>query len=246
MNCRVDAFILALSQHYRLLKEVIWDGKGKLNLIPDVDANIIDGITDLIKSVGGEGLANYCKLKFQEAWFSYNIKVYEPRAILEYIVANGTPGPFVDYVKDNIDRLVHIVYRLSNPILDKHRTKAPKMRNKPRSDGAEQMLLFPEGEIKADSPDIIEQKDTVEEHIKPVKLNKPRKTRRPRRQRIDKLADEIIDAENGNSKNTSDNDDYDDQDDHDEGFSDACDHYSRGYSRMSDGDFGYFSGQEYN
>lgn len=247
MNCRVDAFILALSQHYRLLKEVIWDGKSEFKLIPDEDAQIADSITELIESVGGKGLANYCRLKFQAAWFSYNLKAYDIRKILEYIRDNGTPGPFVDYLKENFERLVHTAYRLSNPIEEKHRTKIVKPRKRRDTLDSQQLLLFPEEEMKADSPEIADAGAPAKKTRKPRKPRKPRvvdpnKPKKPRKPRIDKLADEIIDAEYGDNQNNSSNEDF--FEDHEEGFSDTCDHYSRGYSRMNDRDFGYFSGHE--
>lgn len=239
---RVDAFVLALSQHYRMLKEVIWDGKGKFELMSDHDASVIDGIADMIEDIGGTGLANYCRLQFQKAWFSYDLKLYDIRAILDYLRQNCKDGTaFKEQLNARFEQLVDLANRLSNPIDKKHKTK----HRKPRKvvDG-EQLLLFPELAEPA------EEKQEKTEEEKPKKQRNPRKPRqtkpkgqkqkRMRRSKLDKLADEIIDAEYGNSNNISDNDGYEDTEDtyHD----DACDHFSRGYSRMSGTDYDYFSG----
>jgi hypothetical protein len=224
MFYRVDAFALALSQHYRVLKEVTWDGKGSFDAMAYGDAEAAEGITDIIENIGGKGLASYCRLQFAKAWLACDVKLYNVREILEFVRDNAAEGPFKEYLTLKLDSLVELIYRLSNPIEKRHRTRYRKSKAK-KPVVAEQMMLFPDMEVKEEP----EKKD------KPAVPKKPRKPRKPRRSRMDKLADEIIAAEYGNDGERDDDDMQDGQD--------AVDHYSGGYSRMSDRDFGYFSGQ---
>lgn len=227
MFYKVDAFALALSQHYRVLKEVTWDGKGSFDAMAYGDAEAAEGIADIIEGIGGKGLANYCRLQFAKAWLACDVKLYNVREILEFVRDNAVEGPFKEYLTLRLDSLVELIYRLSNPIEKRHRTRYRKSKAK-EPGGAEQMMLFPDMEVKEEEPEK-KKKD------KPVAPKKPRKPRKPRRSRMDKLADEIIAAEYGNDGERDDDDMQDSQD--------AVDHYAGGYSRVNDRDFGYFSGQ---
>lgn len=257
MFYRLDAFALALSQHYRVLKEVVMDSSVP-RLMSSEDARSADAIADIIENIGGRGLANYCRLKFQEAWLSWDVKVYDVRGMLEFILDNCTECQFKDQLRARFESLVDLVFRLSNPLHRKYRTKTQKTR-RDGQEHAEQMLLFPELE----PPKQEEPKEEPKKEEKPKRAAKPRPRRRSR---LDKLADEIIGAEYGLLVGQPMEDDPEDQedpvdppepdepdepdaqgdDDEDEddrpARNDACEHYSRGYSRFSDRDFGYFSG----
>lgn len=236
---KVDAFVFALSQHYRILKEVIWNGKRAPEPIPESDARLANYITDFIASIGGNGLANYCRLMFHRAWFSWDASVYDIKKILEYIRDHGQKSKFTDSLAEDFDRLVEMGYRLSNPIAQKNATRLPR-RRKAKTECVQQLMLFSDEElgIKKQEPPAEETKPKTARRPRNADPLKPRKQRKPRKTKLDKLADEIIDAEYNTKTGIGDDDELDP-------VVDATDHFSRGYDRMSDTDFGYFSGQEY-
>ena len=237
MFYRLDAFALAVSQHYRMLKEVVMDSRVP-RLMSSDDAMAADEIADIIENIGGRGLANYCRMKFQQAWLSWDMKEYDVREMFEYIAENCIEGQFKEQMKLRLESLVDLVFRLSNPLHRKYRTKTPRKRDEGPAK-AEQMLLFPE----------LEPEPEKEEEKKETKKEKPKRERKPRQRRksrLDKLADEIIGAEYGTAGQQDDIDATDEEyGGDDDGYThkeDACERYSQGYFRMSDRDYGYFSG----
>lgn len=240
MFYRLDALVLALSQHYRILKEVIKDKKG-VTVYPSVaDARAADRLADMIADIGGEGFANYCRLKFRQAYTLGDIKIYDIRKILEAVRDNVQDGPTKDRLSSKLELFVELTIRLSNPISCNRSTRYRRPNKKPVKK-EEQLLLFPELADASEEPE-------KEEEKKPEK-RKPRrkkasvkKPRAKRKSKMDKLADEIIDAEYGNVNNISDTDDEDIDGFNEEHEDDVYDYYSNGYSRIGKGDFDYFSG----
>jgi hypothetical protein len=241
MFYRLDALVLALSQHYRILKEVIKDNKG-VTVYPSVmDARAADRLADMLADIGGEGFANYCRLKFRQAYTLGDIKIYDIRKILETVRDNIQDVKIKDRLSSKLELFVELAIRLSNPIACSRSTRY-RRQNKKLEKKEEQLLLFPE---LAEKPE--ESKEVKEDENKQVKRRKKRvvrKQRVKRKTKIDKLADEIIDAEYGNDNNISDTDDLDDLDDtyKEEQEDDVYDYYSTGYSRIDKGDYDYFSG----
>lgn len=237
MFYRLDAFALAVSQHYRMLKEVVMDSRVP-RLMSSDDAMAADEIADIIENIGGKGLANYCRMKFQRAWLSWDMKEYDIKGMFEYIAENCAEGQFKEQLKLRLESLVGLVSRLSNPLHRKYRTKTLKKRDEGPAK-AEQMLLFPELEPAP-------KEDGEKKEDKKDKPKRERKPRQRRKSRLDKLADEIIGAEYGTAGQQDDIDAPDEErgadDDECMHREDACDRYSQGYFRMSDRDYGYFSG----
>ena len=240
MFYRLDALVLALSQHYRILKEVIKDKNG-VTVYPSVaDARAADRLADMIADIGGEGFANYCRLKFRQAYTLGDIKIYDIRKILEAVRDNVQDGPTKDRLSSKLELFVELTIRLSNPISCNRSTRYRRPNKKPVKK-EEQLLLFPE------LADTTEEAEEVKKEKKPVKRRKKSASRKPmtkKKTKLDKLADEIIDAEYGNVNNISDTDDLDYIDDtyKEEQDDDVYDYYSDGYSRIGKGDYDYFSG----
>lgn len=238
MFYRLDAFVLALSQHYRILKEVIKDNKG-VTVYPSVmDARAADRLVDMISDIGGAGLANYCRLKFRQAYTLGDIKIYDIRKILEAVRDSIQEGPIKDRLTSKLELFVELAIRLSNPIACS-RTTRYRRQKKAVEKKEEQLYLFPELLEKPEEP------DEVKKEKKPVKRHKSSLSKKSKGQsKIDKLADEIIDEEYGNVNNTSD-DDLEDMDDgtyREEQEDDVYDYYNTGYERIDMGDFDYFAG----
>lgn len=235
MFYRLDAFALAMSQHYRILKEVLLESKTP-KMMSVEDARAADRVAGMLENIGGKPLADLCRLRFQDAWVAWDIDKYDVREILEYILAHSRDCIFKTQLKARMATIVELVYRLSNPIHKKYTTKPRR-----KAQSSEQLLLFPELEPKEE-----EQEDKEEQEAR-------------RMSRLDRLADEIIDAEYGETEddkeededaedeedgdNDNDEDAEDEDDIHDRlNGGDACDRFSRGFSGMGDRDYGYFSG----
>ena len=240
MFYRLDAFALAVSQHYRMLKEVVMDSHVP-RLMSSEDARAADEIADIIENIGGRGLANYCRMKFQRAWLSWDVKEYDVKGMFEYVAENCVAGQFKDQLRLRLDSLVDLVSRLSNPLHRKYRTNtAKKHAGGPAK--VEQMFLFPE---LAPPPE--KKAENTADGDKPKQEHEPKQEREPRQKRksrLDKLADEIIGAEYGTPEQ-QDDEEAEDAEDYradDDRRGDACERYSQGYFRMSDRDYGYFSG----
>lgn len=178
---RLDALALAMSQQYRLLKEIVGKKRSKIPAFPSRgDAVVADCITDMIERIGGKGLANFCAIKFQEAWVGGDYEIYDIRGMLETIIDEGSEGKFKEELKRRLSEIIDSMYRLSNP------TYVRSTYKKRQSTSYVQPSLF-------DEP-------TKEPEEKKVVVDKPKKVRRKRnsgKSKMDKMADEIISAEYG-------------------------------------------------
>lgn len=218
MSYRVDAFVIAMSQHYRLLKEIIGLKRGTTVLPNREDAETADSISDLIERIGGVGLANYCRKKFRESYILGDWKTYDVKGMLEEIRDLCPEGFFKEYLCKKLETLMVLVHKLSNPATCKptHGTRGCSK----NQTNISQMDLFPElvPQVKEPTP-------------KPQKPapKKPRK----KRTKMDKLADEILAQEYGKSQET-------DSEYNDESYSDE-DNYPR-LGNISSRDYDYFSG----
>ena len=240
MYDRLDAFVLAMSQHYRILREVIGRSHGSVPYPSVQDARAADMIAAMMENIGGCGLANFCRLRFRKAYLSGDCRVYDVRKVLEIIMASSKNDEFKALLKSRMDSLIELVDRLSTPIS----SQTKKRRSKERKSGKlVQMMLFPEMEEKSSGPGEAESDSGADKKKKKkaVKQRKPRKAREStkRKTKLDKLADEIINSEYGTEEDDELEEDRQREDD-------TCDYYDRGYSRMRGSDYDYFSGGYYN
>lgn len=211
---RLEAFILALSQHHRLLREIVGNNKGVLTLPSKEDAITSDMIADIIAHIGGEGLANYCRKKFREGYLTGNYKEYDLKAILTELREISAEGKFKETLTNKFNHFVDLAYRLSNPIT----YKAAKKKSVKKDDN--QLVFFPE------DSDNNKEENNKDKEKKPRK-EKPKSKRRTRIARLDTLADSIIRSEYGDS----DDDSYSDDE-------------SYGRETISDSEYAYFAGEE--
>ena len=246
MYDRLDAFVLAMSQHYRILREVIGRSHGPVPYPSVQDARAADMVASMMENIGGCGLANFCRLRFRKAYLSGDCRIYDVRKVLEIIMASSKNDEFKALLKSRMDSLLELVDRLSTPIS----SQTKKRRSNERKSGKlVQMMLFPEMEEKSTGPVEAESGSGAdcadgaekEKKKKSVKQRKPRKARTPtkRKTKLDKLADEIINSEYG----TEEDDELEEERQRED---DTCDYYDRGYSRMRGSDYDYFSGGYYN
>ena len=175
---RLDALALAMSQQYRLLKEIVGKKRNKVPAFPlRGDAVVADCLTDIIERIGGKGIANFCALKFQEAWVGGDYEIYDIRGILERIIEDSSEVTLKDELKKRLDEIIDSIYRLSNPAYVRSTYKAKK-----NTSMYIQPLLF-------------DNDKEVEKSIE-SKASKPKaKRKRNTKSKLDKLADEIISEE---------------------------------------------------
>lgn len=226
MIYRLDAFVLAMSQHYRLLREVVAGAKKGVPAYPSVrDARTADMLTMMIGEIAGAGLTNMCKLAFRRAYMHGDPDLYNVREILETLRDHAKNEFIRERLATRMDALVDMVERLSNPVAERkvvHRKKT--------SPHEEQLLLFPDPEPAAPEPEKKEKpKAEPKPRARPKKKAEP-KPRKQKKSKFDKLADEIIEAEYGRE------DDY-----AEEGECDAFEYCSGGGGMRND-DYNYFSG----
>lgn len=123
---RLDLLALAVSQHYRLVKEIIENNSLAKSITtrhtrcaPPCrgEALLADKLTDLIGAIAGKKIQGECKAFFKESWMKGNAEYYNFGTLFQ-IISEGLPEDNdTKYdAKARIDYFRKVIRRFSEPI----------------------------------------------------------------------------------------------------------------------------------
>jgi hypothetical protein len=123
---RLDLLALAVSQHYRLVKEIIENNSLAKSITtrhtrcaPPCrgEALLADKLTDLIGAIAGKKIQGECKAFFRESWMKGNAEYYNFGTLFQ-IISEGLPEDNdTKYdAKARIDYFRKVIRRFSEPI----------------------------------------------------------------------------------------------------------------------------------
>lgn len=124
---RLDLLALAVSQHYRLVKEIIENNSMAKSITTrhptrcsppcKGEALLADKLTDLIGAIAGEKIQGECKAFFRESWMKGNAEYYNFGTLFQ-IISEGLPEDNdTKYdAKARIDYFRKVIRRFSEPI----------------------------------------------------------------------------------------------------------------------------------
>lgn len=254
---RLDTIAMLVSLHYRLLKNKVERRKytGKLELLSNQEAATADYICDVLETVAGKKLANYCRSRFTAGWSTGDLRSYKIKLVLTRLRDIIKPGDAKEELISRFGSLVDTAEFLAGCKADgKRRNK--KAREEQEARRAEkaarkaakkselvQVELDLPGFSSSDLGDSTESTNSSKVEKIEVKHRKPRKPRRPSNN-IYNLVEDIIKKE------------YDDEGSDE--YSDECvpdesqdDTYSRSYGggeyyRGLGQGFGHYDSTGYN
>lgn len=217
---RLDTIAMLVSLHYRLLKNKVEERKatGKVELLSKQEAETADYLCDVIETVAGKNLANYCRDRFTTGWMTGDLRSYKIKLVLTRLRDRMKPDAVKEELLSRFGSLVDTAEFLAGCKADgKRRNKkaieeqkarkaeraarrAAKKRTSKEQNTADSFQLefdLP-GFESSDSPSCPDSSEASKVVKSEVKQLKPRKTRKPRRSRknsIDNLAEDIIKQE---------------------------------------------------
>lgn len=125
---RLDLLALAVSQHYRLVKEIIEHNSLAKSITTTTrhtrcappcrgEALLADKLTDLIGAIAGKKIQGECKAFFRESWMKGNAEYYNFGTLFQ-IISEGLPEDNdTKYdAKARIDYFRKVIRRFSEPI----------------------------------------------------------------------------------------------------------------------------------
>lgn len=124
---RLDILALVISQHYRLVKEIIENNSLAKSITTTRhtrcappckgEALLADRLTDLIGAIAGKKIQGECKAFFRESWMKGNAEFYNFGTLFQ-IISEGLPEDNdTKYdAKSRIDYFRKVIRRFSEPI----------------------------------------------------------------------------------------------------------------------------------
>lgn len=219
MDYRVDSLAIVISQHLRLLKQIVASGEA---LPTREEALRADYLTDVIEHSAGRRLANCCRRAFTDGWMSHDAGTYSLRKLLTDFRSWLCPGKAKDELSARLDEIVAQAMAFVTEVPARRTRKAEKTLRPT----FEQLVLFDANgepcpscsyiEVEGDSeemPDVgitEDDLDDVELSVRPKALyGKPARTvrvtrRMPKKDALERLTAEILKAEYEPSSEESD------------------------------------------
>lgn len=214
---RLDTIAMLVSLHYRLLKNKVEERKttGKVELLSEQEAATADYLCDVIETVAGKNLANYCRDRFTTGWMTGDLRSYKIKFVLTRLRDRMKHDAVKEELLSRLGSLVDTAEFLAGCKADgKRRNKKAREEQKARkaeraarradkkrtskdrktADSFQLEFDLP-GLESSDSPSCSDSSEASKVVKSEIKQHKPRKYRRSRKNSIDNLAEDIIKQE---------------------------------------------------
>jgi len=175
MDYRFDTIALVVSQHYRLLRSIVTTSAG-LRMPTSDEAQMADYLTDVIESVAGRRLANYCRERFRQGWLTRDLRSYKIKFVLTRLRDALSKSAARDELQQRLTALTDVAEKLAGCTSDNKRrnrkaVEAQLQRRQEKeaqqaqeeSSRPQQLMLFSEADLSGSSDETTLEEDILDD-----------------------------------------------------------------------------------